>query len=341
MRLIALLLMSAAVAACQSNTSSTAQVLRLNGHTMGTLWSVKLVLEDASPAQFYWDAIQDELDNINNKMSTYQDDSEVSRFNTMDKAGCMAVSTETRVVVAAAQQISQQSQGSFDITVAPLVRAWGFDRDFTDDAVPNADTLAELAKSTGYQHIRIAGDTLCKAHPKTEVNLSAIAKGYAVDQVARYLDKVEIDHYLVEVGGELYAKGNKPDGSAWRIGIETPRHDKREVFENTIVPLHDVAIATSGDYRNYFEKDGVRYSHAIDPRSAKPISHKLASVTVVAENSMLSDAWATAFMVMGAQDGLKLANALKLPVLFIVRSAEGFEAQPSTAFSAYMADNTK
>ena len=335
--LILLILSSLMLAACSSNTSSTAKVLRLNGHTMGTMWSVKLVLEDATAANFYWEAIQDELDNINSKMSTYQADSEVSRLNSLDKAGCVDASKETLAVVGAALALSEQSSGAFDITVGPLVNAWGFGPDYTDEAVPDADRLLTLAKSTGYQHIRIQDKKVCKDQGATQIDLSAIAKGYAVDQVARYLDRIEMQHYLVEVGGELFARGNKPDGSAWRIGIETPSANKREVFENTIVPLVDIAIASSGDYRNYFEKNGLRYSHTIDPRTAKPIAHTLASVTVVAENSMLADAWATALMVLGPQDGLKLANTLQLPVLMLVRVDDGFLSQPSDAFTAYMA----
>lgn len=339
MRWISLVAICASLLACNPSSNSNAQVLRLNGHTMGTLWTVKMVVEDITATQFYWDALQDELDNVNNKMSTYQAESEVSRFNAMKEVGCMAMSKETLEVVAAAQGISQHSGGAFDITVAPLVRAWGFGADYSEPAVPNADKLKALAKSVGFQLIRIKNKQLCKDHADTTINLSAIAKGYAVDQIARYFDRIEVEHYLVEVGGELFARGTKPDGSPWRIGIETPREDKREVFENTIIPLRDVGIATSGDYRNYFEKDGVRYSHSIDPRSAKPITHNLASVTVVAENSMLADAWATAFMVIGAQDGLKLANKLDLAALFIVRHADkqGFEAQASSAFNAYMA----
>lgn len=337
MRLALTTLLCLFIAACSSKTSSTAKVLRLNGHTMGTLWSVKLVLDDASAANFYWEAIQDELDNINNKMSTYQADSEISQLNRLNKAGCIEASKETLAVVASALEISKQSGGAFDITVGPLVNAWGFGPDYQDEAVPDATLLQTLAKSTGYQHIRIQNTLLCKDQAATQVDLSAIAKGYAVDQVARYLDRIKMPHYLVEVGGELFARGNKPDGSAWRIGIETPSASQREVFENTIVPLHDTGIASSGDYRNYFEKNGVRYSHSIDPRSAKPISHTLASVTVVAESSMLSDAWATALMVLGPQDGLKLANTLQLPVLMLVRVENGFASRPSDAFTAYMA----
>ena len=337
MRLFSLCLLCCLILACSPNTSSTAKVLRLNGHTMGTMWSVKLVLEDASAANFYWEAIQDELDNINSKMSTYQADSEVSQFNRLNKTGCIEASKETLAVVAAALALSQQSGGAFDITVGPLVNAWGFGPDYLDDAVPDAAQLAILAQSTGYQHIRIQGQTLCKDQAATQIDLSAIAKGYAVDQVARYLDRIEIPHYLVEVGGELFARGHKPDGSAWRIGVETPSEHKREVFENTILPLHNIGVASSGDYRNYFEKNGVRYSHTLDPRTAKPIDHTLASVTVVAKNSMLADAWATALMVLGPQDGLKLANTLKLPVLMLVRVDEGFESLPSNAFTAYMA----
>ena len=342
MHLLILLLLSISLFSCSST-----KVLNLNGHSMGTMWSVKLILKDTTAVNTYFKAIQNELDNINNKMSTYQANSEVNQLNNLDKAGCISASKETITVISNALEISEQSGGAFDITVNPSVNAWGFGPDYTDNTVPNANTLKTLIKNTGYKHIHTKDNKICKDQAAIKIDLSAIAKGYAVDQVARYLDKIEIQHYLVEIGGELYARGNKPDGSAWRIGIETPSTSKREVFENIIIPLHNIGIASSGDYRNYFEKNGVRYSHIIDPRNTQPITHKLASVTVIAKNSMLSDAWATALMVLGPQDGLKLANTLQLPALFIVKTEQEnqlhFTGQPSNAFTAYLSkqlDNT-
>lgn len=308
-----------------------------SGHVMGTSWSVKLVAQRADHG--LGQGLQAALDDINDKMSTYQSDSELSRFNQLQEAGCLAVSADTRTVVAAALEISQQTGGAFDVTVGPLVNLWGFGPDFKPEQIPDEATLAALRADTGYQHLRIEGEQLCKDRGGIYVDLSAIAKGYGVDAAARYLQSQGIENFLVEVGGELYARGNKPGGEAWRIGIETPRADRREVFENTIVPLIDVGAATSGDYRNYFEQDGVRYSHTIDPRTGHPIRHTLASVTVLAPNSMLADAWATTFMVLGPEDGLKLAEELKFPVLMLVRTGEGFASHQSSAYTQYMAQS--
>lgn len=279
--------------------------------------------------------IQTELDNINTRMSTYQDNSEISRFNRM-KSGCMAAHTDTLHVTQTALNIAQQSGGAFDPTVAPLIELWGFGRDPYTTQSPQLDDIKHALQHIGYQHIRVQANQLCKSKNALQLNLSAIAKGFAVDQVSRYLESQGVTSFLTEVGGELYAKGKKQNGQAWQVGVETPDVGRRSVFNNTILPVENVGIATSGDYRNYYERDGIRYSHTIDPRTGAPITHSLASVTVVAKNSMLADGHATAIMVLGVQNGLKYAKANNLAAMLIAHDNKGFKSINSPAMQRYL-----
>jgi thiamine biosynthesis lipoprotein len=235
-------------------------------------------------------------------------------------------------VVQEALGIGEQSQGAFDITIGPAVRAWGFGPD--NRRVPPASGVMEVLKSSvGQDKIRLDQGKLYKSHPEVEIDLSAIAKGYAVDLVVERLIAVERENLMAEVGGEIVARGLNPRGESWRLGIETPTEQGREVHR--VVSLQDMAMATSGDYRNYYEVEGERVSHLIDPRTLRPVEHRLASVTVVAPRCSTADAWATGLSVLGIPDGFDTAERLSLAALFIVRDAEGiFTTKTTSAFDA-------
>jgi thiamine biosynthesis lipoprotein len=220
------------------------------------------------------------------------------------------------------------THGAFDVTVGPLVDAWGFGPDKRMVA-PSAEALAEILPIIGSDKIEISEAGLTKAHPDLSIDLSAIAKGYAVDLIVDRLQGIGANNVLMEVGGEIVARGKSPSGHVWRLGIETPSATGREVFE--VVGLSDEAMATSGDYRNFYEVDGARVSHLIDPRTAQPIAHRLASVTVITERCSTADAWATALSVLGEDEGLKLAEAQGLKAYFIVRDADGTFSTRSTS----------
>ncbi|MEE2789837.1 MAG: FAD:protein FMN transferase [Myxococcota bacterium] len=311
-------------------------VMTISGPTMGTSYTVKLV----GPATISDDeaklkaALTDALNRVNASMSTYRDDSEISRFNRSMSTAAQPVGDDMRTVLAEAHVIYAQSKGAFDATVGPLVEAWGFGPKGPKH-VPSAEQLGQLLEKTGMKHLVLdtTGQTLRKTIPEVQVDLSAIAKGYGVDEMSRALTAAGVTDYLVEVGGELRASGLSPKGKPWRVGIEKPLTDRRSIQE--VIALENQSMATSGDYRNYREVDGRRISHTIDPRSGKPIEHTLASVTVIAPNCSTADAWATALNVLGPDAGLKVARAQKLAALFMVRSgSDGFKVETTPEFEA-------
>ncbi|MGI9289246.1 MAG: FAD:protein FMN transferase [Pseudomonadales bacterium] len=307
-----------------------------SGQVMGTSYSVQLIELPAQLSEVDLDAnIATTLNSVDAAMSTYKPESEVSRFNRAPPRTSVEVSAATLQVVELALVVHKQSQGAFDISVAPLVDLWGFGADMRElKKLPDEDAIKRAREKVGGDAINVqkAPPTLSKGKDLA-IDLSAIAKGYAVDRVAELLEKQGITNYLVEVGGELRGRGQNAKGQTWRIGIETPMLARGNAF--TSIPLDDMAVATSGDYRNYIVLDGKRYSHTIDPRTGMPVAHQVASVTVVHASAAEADAWATALDVLGVPDGLRLAEQLGLAAYFIVRDGEKFNGRETTAFSAY------
>ncbi len=311
------------------------ELVEFAGPTMGTTWSVKLADPDlnAGQRQVIAQAITDELELVDRLMSTWIPDSEISRFNRHASLEPFAVSPETFAVFEIAEQVSERSEGAFDITVGPLVAAWGFG---ATDRAPQPPTPAELAEVEGrigwrLIHLDPFAQTISKAHLGTQCDLSAIAKGYAVDRVADALLALGQQDFLVEIGGELRARGVKLDGSRWRIGIERPGTGTRST--QLILELSDTALATSGDYRSYYEENGERISHTIDPLEGRPIRHRLASVSVFHESATWADALATALNVMGPEQGVAWAEREGLAAFFLVRDEqEGFREIATSAF---------
>jgi len=320
------------LSACQSGTQERA-LTALQGATMGTTYTVKIV---QLPPQLKPDGIQAEIDaileKINLQMSTYLEDSELSRFNRSRVTDWIDVSQELADVLHQGQHISTLTNGAFDVTVGPLVNLWGFGPSAGNEQVPSEQAIREAMDRVGYAtlQVRSAPPAIRKHRPDLYVDLSAIAKGYAVDLVAQHLQTLGIDNYMVEIGGEIRAKGHNARGTLWRIAIEKPSNTPRSF--HTIVELNGVGMATSGDYRNYFETEGRRYSHTIDPVSGRPVTHKLASVTVTNPSTMQADALATALMVLGPDAGYRLAEEHHLAAFFIIKGEDGFYDKASTAF---------
>ena len=318
-RLLIVLLLAAFVMGCRP---SPGELHTYQGETMGTYFSVQWRSGSTQQAQILREGMDRELLKLNQSMSTYIDDSEISRFNRVPIGVEVDISSYFADVITLALEISKLSRGTFDFTIAPLVNLWGFGPSETDGKRPEKEAIQALMDTVGYQYIYLdeSGPRLSKRRAAM-IDLSAIAKGYGVDQVAEALIELGQRDFLVEVGGELRAAGQKTDGSAWKIAIEEPDVAARKV--HTVVRLTDLAMATSGDYRNFFEKDQKRYSHTIDPRTARPIEHALASVTVFHPEAMSADALATALNVLGPEAGLALANAQNLAAFFIVRGDDG------------------
>ena len=307
----------------------------LQGPTMGTTFTVKVVGQNLSEEQLdsLRRAVESELENVNSKMSTYLPSSELSRFNEFRRIDPFPVSQETLGVFLEARRISAATRGAFDVTVGPLVRAWGFDRGERSREGPTAGDLKQLRARIGWDKIEMdeASSTIRKLQPEVECDLSAIAKGYAVDRVSEAVRALAYREHMVEVGGEVRTSGRNAAGQPWRIGIERPDDAGRTPYRT--LPLEGLSMATSGDYRNYYEKDGQRFTHTIDPRTGRPVSHRLASVSVVHERCVAADGWATALMVLGETDGYQLAVEQGLAALFLVRNAEGgFSEKATPAF---------
>ena len=295
------------------------------GQAMGTTWSVQIADPPTGDIQ---SEIQKQLNIVNALMSTYQPDSEISRFNRTDTQP-FKISTQTQDVLSMAMTLFEDSNGAFDITVGPVVNAWGFG--FPPSLKnPTESDLEEMREYVGSNHLTLSEQTVLKDNPNTKIDLSAIAKGYAVDNVSKRLLEMGFTNFLVEVGGEIYAHGKK-DNSSWMVGIEQPQQKQGSI--QLILPLENAALATSGDYRNYKERDGVRYSHTIDPRTLNPISHNVASISVVANSVMESDAWATALNVLGEEEAFRLAEEYNLAIYMLLREENGqFRPRTNAAF---------
>lgn len=310
-----------------------------SGSTMGTTYTVKLA---ALPRGISVDDVKARtdrtLERINALMSTYRADSEISRFNAATVVTWQAVSAQTQAVVAAALEISRLTGGAFDVTVGPLVDLWGFGPRGALRTPPSAADIAAVRGRVGYRRlsVRERPPSLRKAQADVAVDLSAIAKGYAVDEVARLLAELGCRDFLVEIGGELRARGRRPGGEPWRVAVERPVSGASAV--QRLIELADAAIATSGDYRNFVEIEGRRYSHTIDPAAGAPVTHTLASVSVVHESAMYADALATALMVMGPQRGHAFAERHGLAALLLERTPEGFRELATTAMARLLAD---
>lgn len=303
----------------------------LSGTTMGTTYSIKAQLElNADPAQLQA-AIEKQLQEINQQMSTYIDDSELNVFNRSAPNVPHQVSAALREVMAISLLVSEQSSGAFDVTVGPLVNLWGFGPIDVDETPSDEEIAAALGKM-GYQYLVLQHNTLQK-NADIAIDLSAIAKGYAVDVLGDLLESRGVHNYMVEIGGELKLKGMGPSGHAWRIGIEKPALGREGALE--VINGDNIAIATSGDYRNFYEKDGVRVSHTINPQTGRPITHSLASVTVVTESAAYADAYATALNVLGPKRGFALAEQLDLAAFFIIRDEGEFDVNYTSAFEQY------
>jgi len=310
------------------------QTVALAGSTMGTTWSVQIPHPDPDLDQVsLYEDIAAVLAELNARMSTYDPDSELSRFNADGTTEWFPVSVELVRLVDQALAVSRLTDGAFDVTVGPLVNLWGFGPEAHPDAIPPQAEIDAARARVGWHllHVRDEPPALRKDRPDVYVDLSAIAKGHGVDRVAELLEAKGLDDYLVEIGGELRGRGLNAEGAPWRIAIERPDSGRRAPLR--VVALKDHGMATSGDYRNFFEVAGKRYSHSIDPATGRPVDHQLASVTVVGERCGEADAWATAFLVLGPERGVALANELGLAALFVERLGGELRITESTAFA--------
>ena len=305
------------------------------GVTMGTTFRVTINAHEISAkARMHLEGlIEERLDQVNGLMSTYDPESELSRLNQSLGGGPLEVSNELFEVLTLARDVSERSGGAFDITVAPLVNVWGFGPGTLVVSAPEETVVAALRDHIGYDLVVLEEEShsVLKLDQETVLDLSGIAKGYAVERLNGDLIALGYRSFLIEVGGELKARGFRQDGRRWRVGIESPDDVAPAVYGT--VELRDEAIATSGDYRNFFEEGGRRYAHIIDPRTGSPLPFRGAAVSVVHQSAALADAWATALSVLGPIEGYDLANREGIAALFITDLEDGFESLATEAMA--------
>ncbi|GJM14368.1 MAG: FAD:protein FMN transferase [Pseudohongiella sp.] len=322
-------------------TGGGEDIQALNGFTMGTSYQVQIVdMPEDIPAEDLAEEIGELLGRLDTQIfSTYAGDSELSRFNRHGVNVPFIASAEMIEVLLMAQEISALSGGAFDVTVGPLVNLWGFGPTLAVfETVPTAEQIYTAKNRVGFQFLRISPSTQeIRKTRDVYVDLSAIAKGYAVDQLASYLDELGVENYFLEIGGELKIKGSKPDEEGWVPAIEAPMDTASQVYQIFYSRGDNIAVAGSGDYRNYFEEEGQRYSHEIDPRLGRPVTHRLAAAYVIDESAARADALATTYMILGPEGAEALAARQRQAVYFIYKSeGEGFEDYVSAEFERYL-----
>lgn len=320
-----------------AEVESHAKLYHFSGKTMGTSYSVRLVAESTGESPLFdlatvQQKVDQRLGEINRMMSTYDPESELSRFNRHEGDGWFEVSQETAMVVRFALKVAADSQGAFDPTVGPAVNLWGFGPGKDRKLPPTLADIDAARERIGYEklEVRTAPPALRKSQSNLYVDLSAIAKGFGVDDISRLLKDLDFTNSMVEIGGEVRTRGSKPQKAPWRIGVEKPDSRGRKLQE--IFELHDVALATSGDYRNFFERDGIRYSHTINPATARPVQHHLATVSVLADECLEADALATALLVMGDRLGYDWCVEREVAAMFLVREGDTLSQRVTPRF---------
>lgn len=311
------------------DTGQDTSTTRIKGQIFGTFYQVSISDELANDARrALRERVEDALERVDRQMSTYRDDSDLSRLNKAEPGEWVDLPAPVIQLLSRSRRISEATDGAFDITVGGLVNLWSFGPEARPREKPSDSALRERLEEVGYDRVEVDSDAgRARRLSDVYVDLSAIAKGYAVDRLSELLIEAGHDSHLVNIGGDLLAMGRKRSGEPWRIGIELPR-DGEQVARHAL-PLEDMSLATSGDYRNYFEENGKRYSHTIDPRNGRPVEHKLASASVFHPENTMADALATAFMVMGAEESMSYAREESIAVLLIDRHEGDFRTRIS------------
>ena len=326
--------------ACLTVGCGAQKEVLFSGKTMGTSYHITIVAGYFNNQKDLKVKIDKRLEDINKSMSTYRKDSEISRFNNLQNTGeKFYVSDDFWQVMTVAQKIYQLTGGAWDGTVKPLVNLWGFGSTKNKYTIPDKSEIQAHLADIGFNHIEVAAERcLIKRKEGVSVDLASIAKGYAVDQVAALIRKSGIDNFLVEIGGEVFASGTRKDGKPWRIGINQPKKNAPVDQVYKVVNLQDKAFATSGDYRIFFEIDGRRFAHIIDPRNGYPAASGVVSASIVADNCTFADGLATALVVLGPEKGLELVNRLTgVECLIIVQKQDGTLIDYSSKnFKAYL-----
>ncbi|MGR8935111.1 MAG: FAD:protein FMN transferase [Gammaproteobacteria bacterium] len=329
-KLILFAVILASLSACQPSSRES----ELTGSIQGTTYHIKMVM-DGLPIKIeeIKSAIEQTFADIDIKLSNYRDDSEISRLNREQSSDWLPVSREIATLTAVAKQVSEKTRGCYDLTVKPLFDLWGFSK--SENRIPTDEEIDRVLAHVGMARVDVDTEKLLlrRQDPAIQIDMSSIAQGYTVAAVAKLLENRGIHNYLAEIGGEMRVKGTKADGEPWRIAIEKPTPFTREI--QRIIEIHQkngTAVMTSGTYRNFFEENGRVYSHIIDPRTGRPVTHQLLSVTVLGDDPVWADAWGTALLCVGEKEAIEIAEKERLKALLIYREGGEFKEAMSSAF---------
>lgn len=327
-----------ALAGCDNQPAAAKPGLVLEGKTMGTFWRVSLAGIDSARQNELRTRIQAQLDGDDRLLSTYKSDSALSRFNQSRSTEPYPVTEEMSDIVTASLRIGAKTGGAMDVTVGPLVNLWGFGPDKQPIKTPTQAQIDAAKALTGLQHLTVINKAgrqwLQKDLPGLYVDLSTVGEGYAADRLARLMEQNGISRYLVSVGGAVVTRGTNQDGKAWRVAIQKPTD--RENAVQAVVDLNGHGISTSGSYRNYYELEGKRLSHIIDPVSGAPVQHRLVSATVIAPTALEADGWDTGLMVLGTEKAKQVAQKEGLAVYLITKEDKGFSTWMSPQFKTFL-----
>ncbi|WP_447927498.1 FAD:protein FMN transferase [Vreelandella sp. EE27] len=337
----AFLLMALLLLGCSEQDRPLDSPVRFEGGIFGTFYQVTIADSlTQGEAQTLEEGVLAELEDVDQAMSTYRDDSELIAFNNAPLGEWQPLSNELIEVMAISQSVAEASNGAFDITIGELVNLWSFGPEARPEEVPSEQELEDRLARIGFDAVEVDTQRMqARRNRDVFIDLSGVAKGHATDRVAAYLDQQGIEDYLVNLGGDLISRGHRSevDQEPWRIGIEVPQNGQPRAQH--VIPLETLSVATSGDYRHYFEADGQRYAHTLDPRTGRPITHRLASVSVFHPSNAWADAWATALSVAGEEGGMAMAVDNDLSVLMLVNiGEEQWQSLASPAFVDYFGE---
>lgn len=322
----------------KSTKVSSADVTVLEGKTMGTFWRVSVVGINEKRSNELRNRIQTQLDADDQLLSTYKKDSALMRFNDTHSLSPWPVSEAMADIVTTAIRIGEKTEGAMDVTVGPLVNLWGFGPDKQPVMIPSQEQIDAAKAKTGLQHLTVINQYhqqyLQKDLPELYVDLSTVGEGYAADHLARLMEQEGISRYLVSVGGALDSRGMNAEGQPWRVAIQKPTDQENAV--QAVVDINGHGISTSGSYRNYYELDGKRLSHVIDPQTGRPIEHNLVSVTVIAPTALEADAWDTGLMVLGPEKAKEVVRREGLAVYMITKEGDSFKTWMSPQFKSFL-----
>ena len=324
------LLICAALSLTFGCTPSEKPIQKFEGLAQGTTYHISYWHEQALDAKALETAVIEEFAAIDKTLSNYRPDSVIEQFNLSPSTESQDVGEEIVGLVRLARGVSQLSQGCFDLTIKPLFDLWGFQGESL--TIPNADSLQRTLATVGIDKVELVDERHLRKPAGIRIDVSSVAQGYSVEKISRVLERFGVNDYLVEIGGELKTQGHKPNGQGWRIAVEKPLPGQQRLHKTIALPKDQVsAVMTSGTYRHYFDVDGQRYSHILDARDGKPVRHDLVAVTVIHEDPTLADAWSTALLCVGEQQGMQLANQQNLKVLFIQQQGQDFGETHSQA----------